>query len=134
MNRTVAVNCRPGWGFAIRASNVTAPSIVVYDLPPGADPVLHRARNGGPPAPVSALEAPSEHLPTSEHHAFIYEPAGGESDLIGMWSPAGRERSPDPDAVVQVVIGSTVDRETAELWRAELAAGRLPPVRTESVP
>jgi hypothetical protein len=111
-----------------------APSIVVYDLPPGADPVLHRALNGGAAAPVSALEAPSEHLPTSNHHTFIYQPADGESDDIGMWSPAGRERSPDPDAVVKVVIHSTDDRETAELWRAELAAGRLPPVSTESVP
>jgi hypothetical protein len=103
-----------------------APSIVVYDLPPGADPVLHRALNGGAAAPVSDLEAPSE------HHTFIYQPADGESDVIGMWSPAGRGQS--PDAVVQVVIRETDDRETAELWRAELAAGRLPPVSSESVP
>jgi hypothetical protein len=36
-------------------------------------------------------------------------------------------------AFVQAVFPSTDDRETAELWRAELAAGRLPQ-NTEDLP
>jgi hypothetical protein len=101
-----------------------APSIVVYDLPPGSNPVLHRAPNREAAAPVSDAEAPSEQPPTTSPHTFIYQPPDEESEIIGMWSPAGLDQS--PDAAATVTIFGTDDRETAELWRAELAAGRLP--------
>jgi hypothetical protein len=99
-----------------------APSIVVYDLPPGSNPVLHRAPNREAAAPVSDAEAPSEQLPTTSPHVFVYQPPDEESEIIGEWSPAGLDQSPD----ATVTIRSTEDRETAQLWRAELAAGRLP--------
>ncbi len=43
--------------------------------------------------------------------------------MIGMWSPAARGGLPQ---TVKTVISLTADPETAEPWRAELAAGRLP--------
>jgi hypothetical protein len=107
-----------------------APSIVVYDLPPGADPVLHRAPIGAE-APVSHAEASSERLPASGPHWFYYHPPDGEMVSIGTWSPAGLDQS--PGAAVHLVMRTTGGRETAELWRAELAAGRLPQ-STEDVP
>jgi hypothetical protein len=104
------------------------PSIVVYDLPPGATPVLHRASEGSE-APVSDTEAPSVELPSLPSvHMFRYEPAEGERVLIGTWS--------DPDqsaSVVTLVAHRTDEGETAERWRAELSASRLPE-RDESVP
>jgi hypothetical protein len=107
-----------------------APSIVVYDLPPGADPVLHRAPNEPAAAPVRPAKAPSEHHPTYMY-MFFYKPPEGESDLIGTWSTPNLDQS--KGAVVQAVFPTTDDRETAELWRAELAAGRLPQ-NTEDLP
>ncbi len=102
----------------------TEPSIVVYDLPPGAPPVLHRPREGAEAA-ASDAEAPSEPLQTSSRfHYFEYEPAGGESVLIGRWFP---DRSEWPDDVgAEFVVHTTDDSEEAERWRAELSAGRLP--------
>ncbi len=76
----------------------SAPSIVVYDLPPGADPVLHRAADGGAAAPLSDAEAPSEQPPASDPHWFYYEPPDEEMVSIGMWSPGDLERSRDPKA------------------------------------
>ncbi len=99
------------------------PSIVVYDLPPGTDPVLHRAAKEAE-APLSPAEAPPEPPPMSDLYTFDYEPPDGESVPIGMWSPASRDQS--PDAGVNLVMRTTDDRGTAELWRAELSAGRLP--------
>ena len=101
---------------------------MVYDLPPGADPVLHRAPIGGARDAVSDDEAPSERPPTSSLHIFTYEPPDGETVVIGEWSPAGLGQSPDA-----AVMHGTDVRETAEFWRAELSAGRLPQ-RTENVP
>jgi hypothetical protein len=102
-----------------------APSIVVYDLPPGTDPVLHRAPNGGADA-VSEAEAPSEQPPQIPNYVlFAYEPPDGEIVQIGSWFSASRDRSPGR-AIVNVSSQTTDDRETAELWRAELAAGKLP--------
>ena len=83
---------------------------------------------------MSDAEAPSEPLPASNPHWFYYQPPDGEMVSIGTWSPASVERSPDPDAVTKITSCRTDDRETAELWRAELAAGRLPPVSTANVP
>ena len=112
----------------------SAPSIVVYDLPPGTDPVLHRAADGRAATPLSDAEAPSEQPPASDPHWFYYEPPDGEMVSIGSWSPGDLERSRDPNAGAKIRFSKTDDRETAELWRAELAAGRLPPVSTENVP
>jgi hypothetical protein len=108
-----------------------APSIVVYDLPAGADPVLHRAPDGGAAAGASHAEAQPEHLPPPTAHIFNYESPAGESLPIGSWFPADRGQS--PAAVVKLSFSRTGDRETAEFWRAELAAGRLPPL-TENEP
>jgi hypothetical protein len=44
--------------------------------------------------------------------------------MIGMWSPAARGDS--PQGVGKAAVSITDDPETAERWRAELAAGRLP--------
>jgi hypothetical protein len=100
------------------------PSIVVYDLPPGADPVLHRAPKRAE-APVSPAEGPSEQPPAPNTHTFFYDAPNGEGGVIGSWSPAGLDQS--QDGVFQVSICRTDDRETAELCgRAELDAGRLP--------
>jgi hypothetical protein len=44
--------------------------------------------------------------------------------MIGTWSPAARGDS--PQEVVKAAVSVTVDPETCERWRAELAAGRLP--------
>jgi hypothetical protein len=44
--------------------------------------------------------------------------------MIGTWSPASLDQS--PEVVVRVRVCRTDDWETAELWRAEPAAGRLP--------
>jgi hypothetical protein len=108
----------------VAATQPTTPSIVVYDLPPGANPVLHRAASGGAEAGASpAAEAPSEQA-ASDTHIFYYDSSDGETDVIGMWSPAGRDHS--PDAAVKALICRTNNRETSERWRAELAAGRLP--------
>jgi hypothetical protein len=104
-------------------------SIVVYDLPPGTDPVLHRAPDTAE-APVRPAEVPSE-PPAPELHLFSYEPSDGERESIGTWSSADVDE--DAGSVVQVLFHSTSDRETAALWRAELSAGRLPQ-KTESVP
>ena len=109
------------------------PSIVVNDLPPGTDPVLHRAPDGAAAAPVSDAEAPSER-PASGHYWFYYQPPGGEMVSIGSWSAAELERSPDANAGSTITICRTDDQETAELWRAELSAGRLPPASSENGP
>src|SRR6266566_2993040 len=54
------------------------PSIVVYDLPPGAGPVLHRASSGGE-TPVSAADTPlAKQPPDSVGYTFVYEPPGGK--------------------------------------------------------
>jgi hypothetical protein len=100
-----------------------APSIIVYDLPPGADPVLHCASSGGLAASSSDAEAPPEKQSASGPHCFYYEPPDGEVVAIGSWSPAELGRSSD---VVNIGISRTADRETAERWQAELSAGRLP--------
>ena len=101
----------------------TAPEIVVFDLPPGAAPVLHRAPERAEAA-VSNADAPSAQQPTSSSvHMFNYDPPGGESVLIGTWSPPDPGQSAD---VVQFVFHRTGEGETAERWRAELSAGGLP--------
>jgi hypothetical protein len=51
-------------------------SIIVYDLPPGTEPVLHRAPNTAE-MPKSADEAPSK-LPRSGSHLFSYESSDGD--------------------------------------------------------
>jgi len=106
------------------------PSIIVYDLPPGAAPVLHRASEGAE-APVSHADTPSVEVPSSASvHMFSYEPPDGESVVIGMWSPADLDQS---TGVVTLVAHRSDEGETAERWRAELSAGRLPE-NAENVP
>jgi hypothetical protein len=102
-----------------------APSIVVYDLPPGATPVLHCASSGEPAAPLGDAEASPEQPSASGPHWFYYEPPDGEMVAIGSWSPPDQGSS-DPNTVVRVGISRTADRATVERWQAELSAGRLP--------
>jgi hypothetical protein len=66
----------------------SAPSIVVYDLPPGADPVLHRAPTGGAAAPLSDAEAPSEHSQRPILTGSTTSPA------TGRWFPSVRGLPP----------------------------------------
>ncbi len=97
------------------------PSIVVYDLPPGANPVLHRAADKAEPAATPA-DPPSEQPPPTKTQVFHYMSPDGEIADIGEWSPARLDRSA-PGFVNAHITG---DRETAERWTAELAAGTLP--------
>jgi hypothetical protein len=98
------------------------PSIVVYDLPPGAGPVVHRASSGGE-TPVSAADTPpAKQPPDSLGYTFTYDPPGGKHDIIGSWIPPRL----DPSANTFVRIVRTDDPAEAEHRRAELAAGRFP--------
>jgi hypothetical protein len=104
----------------------SAPSIIVYDLPPGAHPVLHCASSAEPAPPVGDAEASPQQPSTSGPHWFYYDTPEGQTVTIGSWSPPDLGPSADPNAVIQVGISRTADRPTAELWQAELSAGRLP--------
>jgi len=141
-------NGQPDWGTRLAAVRALAalppeedepetqhqpstPSITVYDLPPGATPVLHHPASGAVEAPTTGVpEAPSEQtVPPSEQtvpdtRVFEYVTPDGKPEMIGMWSPAARGDSPHD--VVKAGVSITHDPETAERWRAELAAGRLP--------
>jgi hypothetical protein len=122
----------PDWPTRVSAARVLAalcpdevqpkkeptPSIIVYDLPPGTESVLHRAPNEAK-TPVSAPETPSE-PPTI--HFFSYERPDGKSDAIGTWSDPRHDWS--RGGYIKPI--STGDPEIADQWRAELAAGRLP--------
>lgn len=98
------------------------PSIVVYDLPDGAEPVtvLHRATDGLT-HPSSDSEASPQQL-ISSHRDFLYEPADGEFIQIGSWKPPAWDEA----GFVTIELYGTRERETAERWLAELAAGQLP--------
>jgi hypothetical protein len=99
------------------------PSIVLYDLEPGAVPVLHRAREKSEPA-VGTTDAHSQtDLPESNAHGFSYELTGGDRVPIGMWSPA---IPADSTGIVHIVFHTTNDPEQAQRWRAELSSGHLP--------
>jgi hypothetical protein len=100
------------------------PSIVVYDLPPGATPVLHRPPDeANADARANHDKGPSQKpQPPSAVHWFSYKPADGDSVLIGSWTPAHTGQSD----IVTLTFHDTDDLDTAEVWRAELAAGRLP--------
>ena len=92
-----------------------APSTVVYDLPPGAEPVLHRAR--GFEAPLSPAEAPSERPPM----AWMREDT---AEMVAERIPPG-----NTDVVQLYFLDGTpaeIDREAAALIEA-LAAGKEPP-------
>ena len=77
-----------GWSVYWRISHLKGGGLEVWfaerlpHLPPGADPVLHRAPHKRAAAPVRPVEAPSEHHPTYMY-MFFYEPPEAESDLIG---------------------------------------------------
>lgn len=99
------------------------PSIVVYDLPAGAIPVLHRAKKR-PETPPGEAKAAPEPPPPSDPSTFLYAPPDGEIEFIGEWNPAPRGQL--TDGVIQLKLRTTEDKATAEHWRAELAAGSLP--------
>ena len=98
------------------------PSIVVYDLPPGAGPVVHHASSGGETAVSAADTPPAKQPPDSYGYMFSYDPPGGKHDIIGSWTPPRL----DPSANTFVRIVPTDDPAKAEHWRAELTAGRFP--------
>ncbi|MGH3137625.1 MAG: hypothetical protein ACRDPV_14155 [Gaiellaceae bacterium] len=84
-----------------------------------------------PEAPVSNADAPSAQYPTlSRNHMFNYDPPDGESVHIGMWSPPDDGQ---PGVGAEFVVHGTDKADTAERWRAELSAGRLPE-SSENVP
>jgi len=100
------------------------PSIVVYDLPPGAGPVAHHARSGGETAVSAADTPPAKQPPDSHSYLFFYLQPGGEHDSIGSWSAPRLDQS--ADGIVKGRFVHTDDPAEAEHWRAELAAGRFP--------
>jgi hypothetical protein len=98
------------------------PSIVVYDLPPGAGPVVHHASSGGE-TPVSGADTPpAKQPPDTLGYTFLYAPPDGKHDIIGSWTPPRL----DPSANTFVRFVPTDDPAKAEHWRVELAAGRFP--------
>jgi hypothetical protein len=100
----------------------TEPEIVVFDLPPGAAPVLHRPRKQDE-TPVSSEDAhPPLHETSSPAHIFMHETSDGESVSVGTWFP------PQPDDAITVVLEFhlTDNAGEAERWRTELSAGTLP--------
>ncbi len=106
------------------ARQPTTPSIVIFDLPPGATPVLHHPASGAAEAPATAApEAPPEQA-VPDTRIFQYLSPDGTPETIGTWSPA---RDHSADGFVKAVISITDDPETSERWRADLAAGKLPP-------
>jgi len=121
----LAASGRTSGAFLETQHQPSTPSITVYDLPPpGATRVLHYPASGAAEAPPTpAPEAPSEQA-VPDSRVFEYLTPDGKSEMIGMWSPAARGDS--PQGVVKALISVTADPETAERWRAELAAGRLP--------
>ena len=100
------------------------PSIVVYDLPPGAGPVVHRASSGGETPVSAAATPPAKQPPDSVSYHFSYLQPDGNHDTIGSWSPPRLDQS--ADAVVRGKFLLTADPAEAEHWRAELAASRFP--------
>jgi hypothetical protein len=100
------------------------PSIVVYDLPPGAGPVVHRATSGSETPVSAAATPPAKQPPDSDSYHFYYLQPDGKQDSIGSWSPPLLDQS--ADAVVKWRFLRTADPAEAERWRAELAAGRFP--------
>jgi hypothetical protein len=98
------------------------PSIVVYDLLPGAGPVVHHASSGGE-TPVSAADTPpAKQPPDSLGYTFLYLQPDGKRDTIGSWSPPRLDQS--ANSFVKIMISD--DPAEAEHWRAEFAAGRFP--------
>jgi len=100
------------------------PSIVVYDLPPGASPVMHRAISGNETAVSAADTPPAKQPPDSDSYYFSYLQPDGNHETIGSWSPPRLDQS--ADAVVRGKFLLTADPAEAEHWRAELAASRFP--------
>jgi hypothetical protein len=109
--------------------------IVVFDLEPGAHPVMHRPRSTEtetssaeeePRAP--SAEASDEYKRMRDHRLFHYQPPDepGLSTLIGEWVPARPNRPVDPNAIETITLIRTDDPATVEHWLAELSAGRLP--------
>ncbi len=98
------------------------PSIVVYDLPPGAGPVVHHARSGSETAVSAADTPPAKQPPDSYGYTFTYDPPDGKHDIIGSWFPPRLD--PWANSFVKVMISD--DPAEAEHWRAELTAGRFP--------
>src|SRR2546428_9781741 len=69
------------------------PSIVVYDLPPGAGPVVHRAPSGGETLVSAADTPPAKQPPDSVDYTFLYLQPDGTHDTLGSWSPPRLDQS-----------------------------------------
>jgi hypothetical protein len=101
--------------------------ILVHDLAPDAPPVLHLAGGTLVEVALRYLHPPPTPEPQSLNtHTFIRQeiPDGRfnqrEEFCIGIWTPYG------VSAEGHSLSHETSDPEQAELWRAELSAGRLP--------
>ena len=108
------------------------PLFTVYDLAPGSNPVLHRARpartepdEDRKPSTCST-DLADRGRPQKVCH-FYYVSKSRNDSLSG---PIGSFEPPNPNGHAVPVV-STEDPETAALWRAELAAGRLPQVHEQ---
>jgi len=65
------------------AHQPSTPSIIIYDLPPGATPVLHHPASGAAEAPATMLpEAPSEQA-VPDTGVFENLTPDGKSETIG---------------------------------------------------
>ena len=148
-------NGQPDWSTRISAARAlaalrpqelepTAPKeipseIIVFDLEPGAHPVMHRpsieaeASAAEEEAESNGAEASGEHEHLPNPCFFSYQPSGAEGadTLIGGWVPPRPDQPVDPSAVTSITFVRTDDPATADLWRAELSAGRLPVNRDE---
>jgi hypothetical protein len=111
------------------------PEIVVFDLPPGSNSVIHRAIDNENDAPAGDAQTPAAKTPASPKLSqptnpryFYYRSDEDTLISIGQWSPPPSEVQ-GTDTVTLVV---TDEPTTADRWRAELAAGRLPAREDES--
>jgi hypothetical protein len=111
------------------------PEIVVFDLPPGSNSVIHRAIDNENDASAGDAQTPAAETPaspklsqpTTPRH-FYYRPDKDTLMPIGQWSPPPSQL----DGLDTVAIVVTDELATADRWRAELAAGRRPARADES--
>jgi len=113
---------RPEEFASTKEERRTEPSVVVFDLEPGAVSVLHRPLRNDEPAVTSEDVPQARHEISATFHNFSLETPDGEWLPIGSWS------APTPDGAITVsgVFHRTVSAEEAERWRSELSAGIFP--------
>jgi hypothetical protein len=99
-------------------------SITVFDLPPGTPSVTHHALEeseaiGAEKSDASEGGGAPEERDSRLAYLFHFYGPDGNLVSIGSWIPPA-------EGPLALRICGTHDPQEAELWRAELAAGRLP--------